>query len=321
MQKSAVIFEMHIKFLFVFLAQIFCITSLYSQHKGDSTVQFNNNYVTLSEVVIDTKLNVPAFISRIQSDTSFYKAFKNLRVIGYSSINDIRMFDKSDNLCASLNSKAKQIRENNCRVMQVINEEISGDIYDDKHQWNYYTAALYASLFYTNGKVCGESNNVGDNSFSTSGKSGLEKHKEQLKMLFFNPGKRISGIPFMGSKTAIFEKDVSQHYNMYVDMDFYNSKSCYVFKQKVKPGSEEDVVIDEMTTWFDEKTFDVVARNYSLSYDAGLYDFKVDMEVQMTSFNGMTVPSLIRYNGNWKAVFKKREHGVFTATLFDFTSN
>jgi hypothetical protein len=27
---------------------------------------------------------------------------------------------------------------------------------------------------------------------------------------------------------------------------------------------------------------------------------------------------LIRYNGNWKAIFKKRERGVFTATLFDF---
>ena len=31
-----------------------------------------------------------------------------------------------------------------------------------------------------------------------------------------------------------------------------------------------------------------------------------------------TVPSLIRYNGNWKAIFKKRERGVFTATLSDF---
>jgi hypothetical protein len=272
-------------------------------------------------VVIDTKLNVPAFISRIQSDTSFYKAFKNLRVIGYSSINDIRMFDKSDNLCASLNSKTKQTRENKCRVMQVINEEISGDIYNNKHQWNYYTAELYASLFFTQGKVCGETNIVGNTSFSTSGKSGLEKHKEQLKMLFFNPGKRISGIPFIGDKTAIFEEDISQHYEMSVDMDLYNNKSCYVFKQKVKPGREDDVVIDEMITWLDEKTFEVVARNYSLSYDAGLYDFKVDMEVQMTSFNGMIVPSLIRYNGNWKTVFKKREHGVFTATLFDFTSN
>jgi hypothetical protein len=77
-------------------------------------------------------------------------------------------------------------------------------------------------------------------------------------------------------------------------------------------------VIDEMTTWFDEKTYEVMARNYSLSYEAGVYDFKVQMEVVLTKFGTYLVPSLLRYTGNWKAIFKPRERGVFTATLFDF---
>jgi len=76
-----------------------------------------------------------------------------------------------------------------------------------------------------------------------------------------------------------------------------------------------------MTTWFNEKTFEIVARNYSLSYDAGVYDFKVEMEVQMTKIGDLLVPSLLSYNGNWKAIFKKRERGVFTATLFDFVGH
>ena len=73
-----------------------------------------------------------------------------------------------------------------------------------------------------------------------------------------------------------------------------------------------------MTTWFDDVTYEVVARTYVLSYRAAVYDFKVKMEVEMTHFGKYLVPSLIRYNGNWKAIFKKRERGVFTATLFDF---
>jgi len=77
-------------------------------------------------------------------------------------------------------------------------------------------------------------------------------------------------------------------------------------------------VVDEMITWFDEKTMEIVARNYTISYNAAVYDFKVQMEVQMTHAGSLLVPSLIRYNGNWKAIFKKRERGVFTATLFDF---
>jgi len=42
------------------------------------------------------------------------------------------------------------------------------------------------------------------------------------------------------------------------------------------------------------------------------------MEVVMARVGTYLVPSLIRYTGNWKAIFKPRERGVFTATLFDF---
>jgi hypothetical protein len=42
------------------------------------------------------------------------------------------------------------------------------------------------------------------------------------------------------------------------------------------------------------------------------------MEVKMAKFQGMLVPELLTYNGNWKVAFKKRERGIFTATLFDF---
>ena len=177
---------------------------------------------------------------------------------------------------------------------------------------------MYASLFFTNGEVCGEDNIVAGREFSLADKKGFEKHKEQLKMLFFNPGRKINGLPFMSNKTAIYDDDMADRYDMNIDMDVYNNTTCYVFTQKVKPGKTDGVIVDEMITWFDDVNFEVVARKYSLSYDAGLYDFKVDMEVQMTRFGNLTVPSLIRYNGNWKAITKKRERGVFTATLSAF---
>ncbi len=66
---------------------------------------------------------------------------------------------------------------------------------------------------------------------------------------------------------------------------------------------------------------EIVARNYDLSYDAGVYDFNVHMEVQMTKFETYLVPKIIRYTGNWDVAFKKRERGIFTATLFDFKTS
>lgn len=289
----------------------------WTQSTKDSTITIDGHVVTLSEVVIDTRLNVASFIKRVQEDTSFYKAFKNLRVLGFSAINDIKMLNSKGNVQASLHSKTKQLVEHGCRRMETQESNQTGDLYKND-RWNYYTPQLYASLFFTKDTICGETNIVGHSSFSTQGKSGIDKHKEQLKMLFFNPGKKINGIPFLSNKTELFDPSVSQHYDMTIDIDEYKQTSCYVFKQVVKPGHENNVAIDAMTTWFNDSTFEVVARNYSLSYDAGVYDFNVRMEVEMTRFKDLLVPSLIRYNGNWKAIFKKRERGVFTATLFDF---
>lgn len=289
----------------------------FAQQK-DSTLKVGENYITLSEIVVNNQLDVPSFIRRVKDDTTFYKAFRNLRVIGFTALNDIRMLDKKGNIQASLRSKTRQLRANNCRTMEVLDEQATGDIYDQNGQYNYYTAQMYAGLFFTKGKICGENNIVKGHDFSTNGLSGMEKHKEQLKMLFFNPGKKINGLPFISNKTAIFDESMADRYDMNIDFKDYNGQACYVFTIKVKPNRKGDVVIQEMTTWFTEKNFDIVSRNYSLAYDAGVYDFKVDMEVQMSRFGDLMVPSILKYNGDWKAIFKKRERGIFTATLFDY---
>jgi len=295
-----------------------CSSKSFAQKINDSTVTVGQKIITLSEVVINNKLNIPAFIEHIKNDTSFYKAFRNLRILGFTAINDIRMNNSDGKVKAGLRSTTRQIRTDNCRKMETLEEQVTGNMFDDQHNFNYYTAQMYASLFFTKDSVCGEDNIVAGREFSTAGKSGMEKHKEQLKMLFFNPGKRINGLPFISNKTAIYDDDLADKYDMSIDAAIFNNTSCYVFKQKVKPESKNGVIVDEMTTWFDDKTFEIVARNYTLNYDAAVYDFKVQMEVVMTTFGEYRVPSLIRYIGNWKAIFKPRERGVFTATLFDF---
>ncbi|MEO6706891.1 MAG: hypothetical protein ABIN04_13700 [Ginsengibacter sp.] len=304
--------------LSAFFILLFSPLFLWAQGKKDTAVKVDANYITLSEIVVNNKLDVASFIARVKNDTTFYKAFRNLRIVGYTALNDIRMLDRKGKTQASLRSKTKQIRTQNCRKMEVLEQTHSGDIFDDKGNFKYYTAQMYAGLFFTKDSVCGEDNIVEGHEFSTNGLSGMEKHKEQLKMLFFNPGKKINGLPFISNKTPVFDESMADKYEMAIDFRDYNNQPCYVFTIHVKDDKRSGVVINKMTTWFNEKTFEIVARNYSLSYDAGVYDFKVEMEVQMTKARDLLVPSLLRYNGNWKAIFKKRERGVFTATLFDF---
>jgi len=306
---------------FTLCVLLFTSLFLFAQKEKDSTVKVDENYITLSEIVVNKNLDVASFIERVKKDTTFYKAFRNLRVIGYKAINDIRMLDKNGKMKASLHSTTQQIRKDNCRTMKVLDQRTTGDIFDKQGNFNYYTAQMYASLFFTKDSVCGETNIVKGHEFSTSGLSGIDKHKEQLKMLFFDPGKKINGLPFISNKTEIFDPAMAGNYNMYIDYRNYNSIPCYVFTINVKDARKSSVVIDEMTSWFDSKTFEIVARNYVLSYDAGVYDFNVKMEVQMTHAAKLLVPSVLNYNGNWKVVFNKRERGVFTATLSDFLPN
>jgi len=278
--------------------------------------------ISLSEVIVRTDINVPKFIERVKNDTTFYKAFRNLHVLGFSSLNDIRILDKKGKQKAGLQSKTRQNRAGGCRTMDVLSETTDGDFYDEKRNYNYYTAGLYAGLFFTNEKVCGETNVVKGVTFDAKDKKGVAKNKEQLKMLFFNPGKKIPGIPFIGNKINIFDPDVAELYNFSIDQEDYEGQSCYVFSVKAKEdlsGSDKDrIVIDNMVTWFNAKTMEVMSRNYDMSYKAGVYDFSVHMEVQLMKFGDYLVPKVLRYKGNWDVVFKKRERGVFTATLFDF---
>jgi hypothetical protein len=288
----------------------------------DTSILINNQRVTLAEVVVRNNFDYRKLLTQIKEDTTFYKAFRNLRILGFTSYNDIRMMDKKGVVKASLNSKTRQNRLNGCRTMDVLEEQVTGDFYDSKKNYNYMTPELYAGLFFTKGTVCGENNIVKGRNLSTSGKSGIDKHKEQLKMLFFNPGKKIPGIPFIGNKLDLYDESAHELYDYRLDIIEYHGALAYEFSIKPKEDlgflKNDRVVVDQMVTWFDQKTLEVLGRNYSLSYKAGFYDFDVSMEVEMTRFAGLLVPKVLRYKGNWDVIFKKRERAIFTATLFDF---
>jgi hypothetical protein len=309
--------------LFILVLQFFFL-KVKAQTKEDS---LDNDrlakMVHLSEVLVRSNMDISRFINQVKNDTTFYKAFRTLHLLGFTALNDIRIKDKKGNSKASLNSRTRQMRNAGCRTMQLLDEKTTGDFYDKKGGYNYFTAELYAGLFFTKGAVCGENNIVKGIDLNPKGMKGMEKHKQQLKMLFFNPGKKIAGIPFIGDKIDIFDPDQAKLYDFTVDYDEYEGQNCYIFSVKAKKelsGSKNNkIVIDTMVTWFNTQTMEVMARNYDMSYNAGVYDFDIHMEVKMTRFGQYLVPKLLRYIGNWDVVTKKRERGLFTATLFDFT--
>ena len=112
-------------------------------------VEAEGRLVTLSEVVVRSGTDVSGFIRRVRTDTTFYKAFRNLRVLNYQSMNDIRMFDRKGGVTASLHSRTRQRAWSGCRVTQTLEQSATGDFFDRKGDYTYFTARLYDGLFFS----------------------------------------------------------------------------------------------------------------------------------------------------------------------------
>ncbi|RPD40984.1 hypothetical protein [Chitinophaga barathri] len=299
---------------FLLLLYLFpCIPAL-----AQDTARYKGMTVNLDEHVVKAKrigFDVNGFIKRVEEDTTFYRAFKNLRLINFTSDNDIRVTDKKGGkTIASLKSRTKQIMSGNCRKMEVLEEKTTGNFYNRKGDYNYYTAELYANLFFTKGTVC-------DDGGGTD-KGSLARHKSQLKQLIFNPGKPISGVPVVGNKVAIFDRNLMRFYDFSITSENFTGTDCYVFSAVMRKNlsgiDRAEIVYDELITYFNKETMEIVGRKYSLSYKTLVFDFNVRMNVQMTKLDDLLLPALITYDGTWNVPFKKRETAVFTAKFFDF---
>ncbi len=278
-------------------------------------VRLDSFVVTASKYGFD----VQGFIKRVENDTTFYKAFKNLRILAYTSKNDIRILKEKGKEKATLLSTTRQHRKKGCRTMEVLNEKTTGPFYNHKKEYNYYTAELYASLFFTEGKICGENNLIKGADAGESSGGSLGRHKEQLKQLIFNPGQRIHGVPFISRKVAIFDNKIAPMYDFSISSAKYGVADCYVFTATAKPEYEDKVVIKNLVTYFSKKNMEIVYRDYALSYHTVLFDFDVEMKVSMTHFDHLMVPEKIEYKGDWKVLFKKRERAVFYTDFYDFS--
>jgi hypothetical protein len=278
-------------------------------------LQLDSVVVSASRVNFD----IPGFIRMVKEDTTFYKAFKTLRILAYTGENHIQILDKKDQTKASLTSTTRQHRQDDCRTMSVVSEHTTGDFYDRKKAYNYYTAELYANLFFTEGEVCGEDNIVQGGQQDHNSGGSMERHKEQLKELIFNPGQPIPGVPLISRKVAIFDDKVAPMYDFSITSAAYNNTPCYVFTATAKPNYRSNVVIQKLVTYFSKDDLEIVFRRYALAYDAWIFDFDVNIQVRMTHFGPYLVPADINYNGDWKVPFKKREHAVFQARFHDFS--
>jgi len=260
------------------------------------------------------------FIDMVRTDESFLEAFYNLRFISYHSENEFKFFNKKGKQKASYLDTIQQSVIRNCRTMDYKSVLHTGDYFKKvkSRKYNYFTSQMHDRLFYTHKKTC-ESRNM---ELKRANSSRMEKYVFELKKLIFKPGEKAE-VPFIGDKTSIFEEPMIQYYDFKISNAMFNGEvDCYVFSATVKPeySNKSKVIIKDLQTYFDKSNFQVVGRDLQLAYAAGLYQFDLNIHIDLDNIESKYYPSKITFDGFWNVSFKKREIVNFEISFFDFKS-
>jgi hypothetical protein len=290
-----------------------------------SGVSFSQNEVfkviELDEVTISAALEnfkIEDFINRVKTDTTFYKAFLNLKYFPQKFNSSVVVYNKDDAEKASMTRKSIRRVESNLMWVEITEEKTKGKIKDKKGNFNYLTADMFDEVFFNTEKER-VSNNIVKVNQELSRESKIEKHKSQLKKMMFNPGQEIGNVPLIGDKMAIFDDHMVPFYDYRISSEMYDNVDCYVFSVKAKPElNNKETVIKELTSYFEKETMNVMGREYHLEHSTPLFDFDIRMKIQNFILEGNLVPKLIEYAGYWDVPFKKPEVVAFNINCFDY---
>lgn len=278
---------------------------------------------TIRTIVIDTpvanirshKLNAQDFIDAVVADTSFYKAFENMKGYAFTAENRIYTYDKRNKVNGRIYRKLIHSNIRGAHKITYVAKQDTGSVYKKNGKYQLYTVEMFDYIFM----------NAYNSDFVKDGLPGDAKgknegYKAKLKQLIFAPGRKITGIPFLSSKTEIFGPDMRQYYRYeFARGKYVDTIPVYRFKVIRKPStSEDDVMIKEMTTIFDARTFQILGRYVDMKYSNLLFDFDVQMNIELNNFGGELLPTKISYQGNWDVPFHKEERASFLIVHKDY---
>lgn len=269
---------------------------------------------TVMTIVIDSavninshRLNAQDFIDAVISDTSFYKAFRDMKRYSFIAENRIMSYDKKNRVNGKIYRKIQHTNRDKTHKVEYLAKSDSGSLYKKNGKYQLYTVEMFDYIFgnaynsdFTNGP-------------SSAGSGKNASYKSKLKTLIFRPGTKVKGIPFISSKTEIFSPELRQfYYYQFARGTYLDSIPVYRFKVIRKPSTaHDDVMINEMTTIFDTRTFEILGRYIDMKFNNMFASFNVQMNIELNRFNGELLPVKISYQGNWDVPFHKEERAAF----------
>lgn len=270
--------------------------------------------------IVGKKFGIETFIQAIINDTSFYQAFRNMKRYSFIAENRVYTYDKNNKVDGKVYRKIKHNNDGPYKMEYLIKED-NGKVYKKNGKYQLYTVEMFDYIF-----MNAYNTDFVPNAPKGDGKGGggsNESYKDKLKTLIFNPGRPIKGLPFIGSKTQIFTANMRQYYDYsFYSATYLDSIPVYRFKVAVKPElsnwTKDGLMIKELVTIFDKRNFEILGRYVDMKYSNMLFDFDVQMNIEMSYFGEDKLPTKITYQGNWDYPLKKEERASFLVVHKDY---
>lgn len=265
-----------------------------------------------------SRLNVETFIQAIINDTSFYQAFREMKKYRFLAENQFYTYDKKNKVNGKIYRKINHLNTKGNKVQYLVKQD-SGKVFKKNGKYQLYTLEMFDYIFMN--AYQSEFSDGSFNAKTADGKNG--SYKDKLKTLIFSPGRPVKGLPLIGSKTEIFSANMRQYYDYsFYSATYLDSIPVYRFEVKVKPDlsswTKDGLMIKTLTTIFNKRNFEILGRYVDMKYDNLLFDFDVQMNIEMRYFNETKLPSKITYQGNWNIPLKKEERASFLILHKDY---
>ena len=280
---------------------------------------YNSIQLDTLTIFAANEFDIKTFIQRIKDDTTFYQAFKNLRYYPHKALGDLWVYNKREKEKATEKISVTQYLDESYMWQDRKTISSSGKLRTKKGKYRFTTAEVYYDIFFPSDTipVSTEITDVKEESFEKNKKS---KYIHDLKLMMFNPGEDISGVPIVGKKMSIFDNDMVEFYDYKVSIITFNGIECYQFSCIAKPEyREHKTVIKYLTTVFNKENMAVLNRQYLMRYKSILFQFDVKINVRNEMSNGIITPLSISYTGYWDIPFKTQEKIAFTITNSGYT--
>lgn len=276
------------------------------------TIQLDSNVNIVAQ-----RLNVETFIRAITTDTTFYEAFRKMKKYSFIAENRVYTYDKKNKVNGKIYRKIRHYNSGPVKMEYLVKQD-TGKVFKKNGKYQLYTVEMFDYIFMNAYKT-----DFAEGPAAGSKAGANEGYKEKLKTLIFNPGKPVKGIPFIGSKTEIFTANMRQYYDYGFQSGTYlDSIPVYRFRVSVKDDlsswTKDGLMIKELVTIFDKRNFAILGRYVDMKYSNMLFDFNVQMNIEMSYFGEDKLPTKITYQGNWNVPLKKEERASFLILHKDY---